>query len=197
MRLEADRVACPERVLVEPDLNAEPAADHVAVLLATVLRQRVGRARLRPDGVDDVDEVDLVVGCGVRRSQRTPPASVIAVRASRGWTGVVDERAEGGLASLKRSPTGMPSSVAIAQSVATDGVARPRSICEMRLGDTAIAGCELATGEPCGLPFVPDPRAERPWNGGLCDCRCRSCHGLTIRSSGCRVSSNLGPHCSM
>ena len=62
VRLEADRVTGLESMLVEPDPNAELAADHVAVLLAAMLRQRVGRAGLGSDGVDDVDEVDLVVG---------------------------------------------------------------------------------------------------------------------------------------
>src|SRR5579862_9179064 len=57
-RVEGDRRAGPELVLVEADCDAQPAADHVAVLLAAVPHQRVCRARLAAGLVDDVEELD-------------------------------------------------------------------------------------------------------------------------------------------
>ena len=48
----------------------------------------------------------------------------------------------------------MPSSVATAQSVATDGVARPSSICEIRLGETSVRAAR---------PRTLNPAASRSW----------------------------------
>src|SRR5438874_10226424 len=57
-RVERDRRAGAELVLVEANCDAEPPADHVAVLLAAVPHQRVLRARLAARLVDDVEELD-------------------------------------------------------------------------------------------------------------------------------------------
>src|SRR5581483_5195737 len=56
-RVERDRAARPELVVVEPDRDAEPAADHVSVFLAAVPHERVRRAGLAARLVDDVQEL--------------------------------------------------------------------------------------------------------------------------------------------
>ncbi len=83
----------------------------------------------------------------VIRSQRTPVASCSASRAAAlttgsdvggGSGGAGGAPASAGGASVswaKRSSSDIPSSVTIAQSVATDGRARPVSICEIALGE--------------------------------------------------------------
>ena len=62
----------------------------------------------------------------------------------------------------------MPSSVAIAHSVATEGDARPRSICEMRLGETSIRAASLRPVSPAAwrscrilAPRVPETVISR------------------------------------
>ena len=88
---------------------------------------------------------------GVSRSHRTPPASVIALRVPCRWTAASDGVAAGrtaGSGPLKRSPIEMPSSVATAHNVATDGDARPSSICEIRLGETSVRAARPRTLNP-------------------------------------------------
>ena len=58
-RVEADRVAGLEHVLVEADPHGERAAQDVAPLLAGVALECVGRARLAADLVGHVEEVDV------------------------------------------------------------------------------------------------------------------------------------------
>src|SRR3954465_7664013 len=70
----------------------------------------------------------------VRRSQRTPVASWSASRPSALTTGRVVAAASP-RSGANRSSSDMPSSVTIAHSVATDGRARPVSICEIARGE--------------------------------------------------------------
>jgi hypothetical protein len=83
----------------------------------------------------------------VSRSQRTPVARRSASRASAVTTGTPAARPACGSAAApscppasspsgaNRSSSDIPSSVTIAHSVATDGRARPVSICEIALGE--------------------------------------------------------------
>jgi hypothetical protein len=82
----------------------------------------------------------------VSRSQRTPVASCSASRASSVTTGTPSRTPARAAAASSgsapppgscwnRSSSDMPSSVTIAHSVATEGRARPVSICEIALGE--------------------------------------------------------------
>src|SRR5262245_13792923 len=61
-RVERDRVSGAELVALEADLHSEPAGGHVPVLLASVPHEGVLRARLAPDVVRDLQELDPGVG---------------------------------------------------------------------------------------------------------------------------------------
>ena len=60
-RREGDRVACLQQVLFEQERHAEATAQHDAVLVACVARERFGRAGRAAHVVDDVEKLDVVV----------------------------------------------------------------------------------------------------------------------------------------
>src|SRR5262249_44038700 len=62
--IERDRVSRPELELLESDLDAEVAANHVGVFVAAVPDERVLRTRLRADVVHDQQKLHFLVGRG-------------------------------------------------------------------------------------------------------------------------------------
>ena len=77
-RVERDRIAGAERVLLEPELNAEPALQDESVLSARVAHHHLVRRRRAADVVDDVQEVHVLVLDGSSsRSHRTPESRSI------------------------------------------------------------------------------------------------------------------------
>src|SRR4029077_19172015 len=61
-RVECDRAALPELVLLETDLHPHPPPRDVAVLATAVRHERIRRTRLTADGIDDVEDPDVAVG---------------------------------------------------------------------------------------------------------------------------------------
>ena len=141
--VEGDRRARPELVLVEADAHAEGAAGDVPVLAAAVRDERIVRAGLGADGIDDVRGTRPRGRCAAsgapsaRRTRGSPRGACPDAR--RGRRSSCRARTARGVccvASPKTSPIVIPSSVTSAYSVLTDGLTRSSSICDTRLGDT-------------------------------------------------------------
>lgn len=60
-RVERDRVAGSQLVLLEPELDAEPSREHVAVLATGMPHESLVGGRRSADVVDHVEEVDVLV----------------------------------------------------------------------------------------------------------------------------------------
>ena len=162
-RVEGDGVVRVDDVLLNPICTPSVPLTTKPNSLPPCRERASGGTGLGADRIDEVDEVDLLVGAGREplpanaARERDHFTRAVALHRSHEVAAAPGD----GSAPLKRSPIGMPSCVATAQSVATEGVARPTlDLRDQARRDLGLGG-EAAHRESGGLPRLADARAKR------------------------------------